>query len=150
VLSGIARITCGNRKGERTSAIVLAPGMIPGFRPPVIGISYDFRCETLTSCRMGALDLAAFIRISLGIEAIDFKRMAANYLGRWDLVQLRCSIFMSCNLEERVALILPELSENLGVRDAQGTRLSLTARQARRAVSLDQNRLQDWRKPQPH
>jgi CRP-like cAMP-binding protein len=128
LLSGIARITCRNRKGERTSVIMVAPGMIPSFPPPVVGISYDFRCEALSRCQIGTIDLAAFIRISLGIEAIDFKRMAASYLGRWDLVQLRCSNFMSCTLEERVALILLELSENFGVRDAQGTRLSLTAR----------------------
>ena len=42
--------------------------------------------------------------------------------------ELRCSNFMSCTPEERVALILLELSENFGVRDAQGRRLSLTAR----------------------
>jgi hypothetical protein len=58
----------------------------------------------------------------------DFKRMAASYLGRWDLVQLRCSNFMSCTLEERVALILLELSENFGVRDGQGLRLTVPAR----------------------
>ena len=38
--------------------------------------------------------------------------MALSYLGRWDLVQLRCANFMSCTLEERIALILLELSEN--------------------------------------
>jgi hypothetical protein len=80
LLSGIARITCRNRKGEHTSVIMITAGMIAGFPPPVVGISYDFRCEAVTSCRIGAIDLVAFIRISLGIEAIDFKRMAANYL----------------------------------------------------------------------
>jgi len=54
--------------------------------------------------------------------------MAASYSGRWDLVQLRCSNFMSCTLEERVALILLELSENFGIRDRQGMRLTVPAR----------------------
>jgi CRP-like cAMP-binding protein len=54
--------------------------------------------------------------------------MAASYSGRWDLVQLRCANFMSCTLEERVALILLELSENFGVADGQGVRLSIPAR----------------------
>jgi hypothetical protein len=35
---------------------------------------------------------------------------------------------MSCTLEERVALILLELSENFGVRDGQGVRLTVPAR----------------------
>jgi len=91
LLSGIARITCRNRKGQRRLVIMVAPGMISGFPLPVNGISYDFRCEASTSCQVGAIDLEAFIRISLGIESLDFKRMALNYLGRWNLVQLRCA-----------------------------------------------------------
>jgi CRP-like cAMP-binding protein len=128
LLSGIARITCRNRKGERTLVIMVAPGMIPGFPPPVAGISYNFRCEAVTECQIGTVDLETFIEISLGIASADFKRMAASYSGRWDLVQLRCSNFMSCTLEERVALILLELSENFGVNDGKGTRLTVTAR----------------------
>jgi DNA-binding MarR family transcriptional regulator len=55
--------------------------------------------------------------------------MADSYSGRWDLVQLRCSNFMACTLEERVALVLLELSENFGTRDQQGVRLTVPARQ---------------------
>src|ERR1700733_3236889 len=56
------------------------------------------------------------------------RSMAASYSGRWDLVQLRCSNFMACTLEERVALILLELSENFGEREKQGVRLTVAAR----------------------
>ena len=48
LLSGVARISCRNRKGQRTLVIMVAPGMIPGFPPPVPGISYNFRCEAVT------------------------------------------------------------------------------------------------------
>ena len=128
LLAGVARITCLNRKGRRTTAIMIAPGMIPGFPPPVPGISYNFRCEAVTVCRIGAIELDLFVEISLGIASSDFKRMAASYLGRWDLVQLRCANFMGCSLEERLALILLELSENFGVPDRRGLRLTLPAR----------------------
>jgi CRP-like cAMP-binding protein len=128
LLTGVARITCRNRKGARTLVIVVAPGMIPGVPPPVPGISYNFRCEAVTVCRIGVVALETFVEISLGIASADFKRMAASYLGRWDLVQLRCANFMSCTLEERLALILLELSENFGVTDPKGMRLTLPAR----------------------
>jgi CRP-like cAMP-binding protein len=128
LLSGVARITCRNRKGDRTLVIMVAPGMIPGFPPPVSGISYNFRCEAVTECQIGAVALATFIEIALGIASADFKRMAASYSGRWDLVQLRCANFMSCALEERVALILLELAENFGVNDKLGVRLTVPAR----------------------
>jgi hypothetical protein len=72
--------------------------------------------------------LEAFIKISLGIESIDFKRMAHNYLGRWHLVQLRCSNFLGFSLKERLALALIELSEDFGIRHKDGLRLKLLAR----------------------
>jgi hypothetical protein len=48
LLSGVARITCRNRKGDRALVIMVAPGMIPGVPPPVSGIRYNFRCEAVT------------------------------------------------------------------------------------------------------
>jgi len=54
LLSGVARITCRNRKGDRTLVIVVAPGMIPGFPPPV-PLSYNFRCEAVTECQVGTI-----------------------------------------------------------------------------------------------
>ena len=128
LLSGVARITCRNRKGQRSLVIMVAPGMVPGFPPPVPGISYNFRCEAVTPCRIGTIELETFVEISLGVASADFKRLAESYLGRWDLVQLRCANFMSCTLEERLALIMLELSENFGVRDPKGLRLTLPAR----------------------
>ena len=128
LLSGVARITCRNRKGNRTLVTVVAPGMIPGVPPAVAGVNYNFRCEAVTDCQIGTVPLATFIEIALGIASADFHRMAASYSGRWDLVQLRCSNFMGCTLEERVALILLELSENFGMRDRRGVRLTVPTR----------------------
>lgn len=128
LLAGVARITCRNRKGQRKLVIMLAPGMVPGFPPPVPGFRYNFRCEAVTPCRIGKIELESLIEISLGIASADFKRMAASYLGRWDLVQLRGANFMKCNLEERLALILLELSENFGVPDGKKIRLTLPVR----------------------
>ena len=128
LLAGVARITCRNRKGQRILVIMVAPGVVPGFPPAVPGISYNFRCEAVTPCRIGTIDLETFVEISLGVASADFKRMAASYMGRWDLVQLRCANFMSCTVEERLALILLELCENFGTPDPKGIRLTLPAR----------------------
>ncbi len=127
LLAGVARITCSNRSGARTLVIMVAPGMIPSFPLVVSPIRYSFRCEAATECRIGSVSLETFIEIALGIASADFKRMASSYAGRWDLVQLRCSNFMGCTLKDRVALILLELSENFGVRDPRGARLTVPA-----------------------
>jgi CRP/FNR family transcriptional regulator, cyclic AMP receptor protein len=128
LLSGVARITRRNRTGRRAVAFMLAPGMIPSFPPPVIGIDYSFRCEAVTDCRVGTIDWGMFVEICLGARSADFKRLAANYIGRWDAVQLRCSNFMSCTLAERLALVLLELSDDFGIRNALGMRLTVKAR----------------------
>jgi CRP-like cAMP-binding protein len=128
LLSGVARITCRNRKGQRVVAMMVAPGMIPGFPPAAPGINYKFRCEAVTACQIGTVDFEAFIEISLGIAATDFKRLAATYLGRWHLAQLRCSNLISCTLAERLALTLLELTEHFGVSDPRGLRLAAATR----------------------
>src|SRR5258705_3315790 len=128
LLSGVARISCRKRKGIRNLLMMVAPGMVPGFPPQVVGIKYDFRCEAVTNCQVGTIPLEKFIQISLGIDSENFKRMATSYLGRWDLVQLRCSNFMSCSLQERLALILLELCDHFGVRNGKGIRLTVNAR----------------------
>jgi hypothetical protein len=58
LLSGVALITCRNRKGDGTLVIVVAPGMIPGVPPAVTEIRYDFRCEAVTNCQIGTITLA--------------------------------------------------------------------------------------------
>ena len=140
LLSGVARITCRNRKGSRVQVIVLSPGMIPSFPQPVVGIDYDFHCEAVTNCQVGAIDWGVFVEICLGARSANFKRLVANYVGRWDGVQLRCSNSMRCTLAERFALLLLELSENFGVSHALGMRLTVKARHKELAELLGASR----------
>src|ERR1700676_1128284 len=126
LLSGVARITCDKRKGRRTMVIILSPGLIPAFPTAVPGITYNFRCEAVTACQIGTIELNSFMNICLGIEAAAFKQMAASFVGRWDRVHLRCANLIGCTLEERLALVLLDLSENFGVPNHDGgVRLTL-------------------------
>lgn len=120
LISGVARITCDNRKGRRTTAIMLAPGLIPAFPTAVSGITYNFRCEAVTSCQIGTIGLNGFMKICLGIGSTAFKQMADGFLGRWDRVHLRCSNLVGCTLEERLALVLLDLIEGFGVPSTDG------------------------------
>jgi CRP-like cAMP-binding protein len=129
LLSGVARITCDGRKGRRTTVIMVAPGLIPAFPTAATGITYNFRCEAVTSCQVGTMGLNSFVKICLGIGSTAFKRLAAGFLGPWDLVQLRHSNFLGCTLEERLALALCELGETFGVSNGRGgVRLTVPVR----------------------
>jgi CRP-like cAMP-binding protein len=123
--SGVARVTCVNRKGQRTMAILLAPGLIPEFPAAVSTIKYDFRCEAVTTCQVGTLPMDTFMKICLGIGPASFRKMAAGLLGRWDRVHLRCANLMGCTIEERLALTLLDLTENFGVRNQKNGRVLL-------------------------
>src|SRR5271169_6823755 len=127
LLAGVARITCDNRKGRRTLVIMLSPGLIPEFPTAVAGITYNFRCEAVTNCTVGTIELDRFVKICLGVGAAPFKHMSASFLGRWDRVHLRRSNLIGCTLEERLALVLIDLSENFGVPNHRG-RVRLTVR----------------------
>ena len=141
LLSGVARITCARRKGRRTTAIILSPGLIPSFPAPVAGITYNFRCEAVTSCQIGTIEMNSFIKICLGIEAVAFQHMAAGFIGRWDRVHLRCSNLIGCTLEERLALVLLDLSENFGVPVINGgSRLTLPVRHGELAEMVGASR----------
>src|SRR6266852_8481960 len=70
LLSGVARVTCRNRKGRRAVVIMLAPAMIPAFPLPVVGINNNFRCEAVTNCNVGRLGWNEFIEICLGIGSV--------------------------------------------------------------------------------
>ena len=120
LLSGVARITCDNRKGRRTMAILLSPGLIPAFPAAVAGITFNFRCEAVTTCQVGAIGLDTFVKICLGIGSAEYKQMTASFLGRWDRVHVRCSNLVGCKLDERLMLTLLDLSENFGVPDKRG------------------------------
>jgi CRP-like cAMP-binding protein len=129
LLSGVARITCDNRKGERTTAIMLAPGLIPAFPAAVRGAACNFRCEAITTCEIGTIGMNSFIKICLGIGSKTFELMAAGLLGRWDRVHLRCVNLIGYTLEERLALVLLDLAENFGApSDDGGVRLALPLR----------------------
>jgi integrase len=52
LLSGVARITCRNRKGERMLVIMVAPGMIPGFRRRFRGSGISSAARRLPSARL--------------------------------------------------------------------------------------------------
>ena len=128
LVAGRARITCLDRKGQRKSVLIVAPGIIPGFPSPPPGIVSDFRCEAITPCQTGTIEFESFIKMIVGIDSVGFRQVASAYYGRWDLVQLRSANFMSCTLEERLALILLELSEDFGVHNRKGVRLTVRAR----------------------
>jgi len=128
LFSGVARITCDNRKGRRTTVIMVAPGLIPALPRAVDGVTYNFRCEAVTMCQVGTIELNSFVMICLGIGSAPFKLLGGNFLGSWDRVQLRRANFIGCTLEERLALTLLDLSENFGVPSPRGTRLTVSVR----------------------
>jgi hypothetical protein len=63
--------------------IMVAPGLIPAFPKAVTGITYNFRCEAVTSCQIGTIGLNSFVEICLGIESAPFKLLVSCLANIW-------------------------------------------------------------------
>src|SRR5258708_4908202 len=140
LLSGVARFTCRNRNGRRAVVLMLSPGMIPSFPPPVVGINYSFRCEAVTDCRIGTIDWGMFVEICLGARSADFKRLAADDFGIRNALGMRLTVrARHKDLAELLGASRPRVSEIMKEFEGKG----LIARQARELI-VRRDRLENF------
>jgi CRP/FNR family cyclic AMP-dependent transcriptional regulator len=123
LLTGIARITCENVRGERVTIALLAPGPIPGF-PSLPPSRFCFRCEAYNDCRVGSVNWHNLSSITSHNSQSVFGKFRENDLQQWYRLLLRGSVFLNLSLHERIALTLLELCSSFGIEDSRGTLLS--------------------------
>jgi CRP-like cAMP-binding protein len=119
LLSGIARLTCRNRKGERILLEVLGPGdivAIPSLLP--YGRS-DLRFMAFSDCQMGLLSPRMLVQDVVGLPFGHFRQALGLTSGRWWQLLVRHSFFMEQSLQERVVLALYDLGSKVGMRDLE-------------------------------
>lgn len=125
LLSGIARITCRNARGERVTVALLAPGPIPQF--PATPVSQSgFQCEAYNDCRLGTVSWDDFDRITANDSESAFKHFHINDMKLWYRLLLRSSSFLNLGLHERIAVALLELCSDFGIEESRGTLLRVT------------------------
>ena len=122
LLSGIARITCTNRRRERVTVALIAPGPIPEF-PPRETSGFYFQCVAYNDCRVGSLSRTVFEQITANAPEPASRKMHENDLRQWYRLMLRGSSYLSPGLRDRVALALLELCSDFGVEESRGTLL---------------------------
>ena len=122
LLSGIARVTCLNGRGDRVTVALIAPGAIPGF--PILPINrFDFRCEAYSNCRVGTMDWNGFEGITANGREVAFKKFHQNDLKHWYRLFLRSSGLLNLDLHDRGAITMLDLCDDFGIEDARGTLL---------------------------
>jgi CRP-like cAMP-binding protein len=122
LVSGIARVTCLNGRGDRVTVALIAPGAIPGF--PILPVNrFDFRCEAYTTCRVGTMDWNGFESVTANGREVAFKKFHQNDLKHWYRLFLRSSGLLNLDLHERVAITMLDLCDDFGIEDARGTLL---------------------------
>jgi len=125
LLSGIARLTCLNRKGERVLLEVLGPGdavAIPSLLPEVRS---NLRFRAFTDCLIGLLSPKMLVQDVVGLPFGHFRKALGLTCGRWWQLLMRHSAFMEQSLQERVALALLDLGSKVGMTDAEKKTLSI-------------------------
>jgi len=125
LVTGIARVTCLNGRGERVTVALIAPGAIPEF--PVLSANrFDFRCEAYSNCRIGVMDWSGFEGITLNGRESAFRKFHQNDLKHWYRLFLRSSGLLNLDLHDRVAITMLDLCDDFGIEDARGTLLKVS------------------------
>jgi CRP-like cAMP-binding protein len=117
LVSGIARLMCLNRKGQRNLLEVLGPGdviQIPSLLPD---IHHKLSCETFTDCKIGLITPAAMVEGIVGIPFREFSEALNLTVGRWWTLLERHSNFLSQTVREKIMLALLDLGRKFGQRD---------------------------------
>lgn len=125
LLSGIARLTCLNRKGERVLLEVLGPGNIVAIPPLLIDARTHLRFGAFTDCRIGLLNPKTLVQDIVGLPFSNFRHALALTSGRWWQLLVRHSAFMEQSLKERVILALLDLGAEVGVQHRGKKTLSI-------------------------
>jgi CRP-like cAMP-binding protein len=119
LLTGVAKITCLNRCGERVTVALLAPGPIPEFLSSPVSL-WHFRCEAYSDCRVGRLGWDQFDLITRAAPQSALRTFHDNNLMQWYRWSLS---FLGLDLRERLVFTLRQLCSNFGVVESRGTLL---------------------------
>jgi CRP/FNR family transcriptional regulator, cyclic AMP receptor protein len=125
LLSGVAKISCLNARGQRVTVALLAPGPIPEF--PSQSVSpWGFRCEAYSDCRLGSVSWDRFNAITESAPQATFREFHQNNLKLWYRLLMRGSSFLGLGLRERLGMTLLELCSDFGVEESRGTLLRVS------------------------
>src|SRR5229473_999745 len=102
MLSGIARLTCLNRKGERILLEVLGPGDVAGIPSLLPDVRHNIRFEAFTDCQLGLISPKELVEDIVGLPFGDFGVAIRLTLGRWWQLLVRHSNSIEQGLPERI------------------------------------------------
>ena len=125
VLSGIARLVCLNRKGERNLLEVLGPGDVIEIPSLLPDIHHKLTCETFTDCQIGLIGPTALVEGIVGIPFREFNEALNLTMGRWWTLLERHSNFLRQTVREKIMLALLDLGRKFGQRDDLGMIIDL-------------------------
>lgn len=124
ILSGVARLTCLNRKNERILLEVLGPGDVVCLPTLLPDLRHSLECEAFAECEIGALSAQALVE-AVGLDYATFFLALKLTMGRWWALLVRQSHFIDQTLEERIAVALLDLADKFGLPDDRGTIINL-------------------------
>jgi CRP/FNR family cyclic AMP-dependent transcriptional regulator len=120
MLSGIARLTCENRKRESILLEVLGPGDIIGLPSLLPDVRHHLRCEAFTNCELGLISARSLVEDVIGVPFADFTLGVKLTVSRWWELLVRQAHFIDQPLAERVLIALRDLGAKFGVEEDRG------------------------------
>src|SRR5208283_5395656 len=125
MLSGIAKLTCSNRRRQTVLLEVLGPGDVIGVPSMLQDPRSNLHCEAFTTCELGLIFTRTLVEKIMKIPFDDFRVALDLALGVWWKMLVRQTHFVEQGLEERIGVALLDLGAKFGVPDSRGIILNV-------------------------
>jgi CRP/FNR family cyclic AMP-dependent transcriptional regulator len=125
VVSGIARLSCLNRKGKRNLLEVLGPGDVIEIPSLLPDIRHKLSCETFTDCQIGLIKPSELVEGIVGIPFREFNEALNLTVGRWWTLLERHSNYLNQTVRERIEIAFLDLGRKFGLKGDRGMIIDL-------------------------
>jgi len=128
IISGVVKIYCLVRDGNRVLVKLAGPGDVLGYPALVVpegGALQSFEAQALTKCTVAMFSRDTIIRMIEKLDQPTLIRLTDHFNQSWSLVAHRLVTFLGSSFRQRLELTFQDLASRFGVEDERGFLLTL-------------------------
>ncbi len=128
IISGVVKIYCLVRDGNRVLVKLAGPGDFLGYPALVVpegGALQSFEAQALTKCTVAMFSRDTIIRMIEKLDQPTLIRLTDHFNQSWSLIAHRLVTFLGSSFRQRLELTFKDLASRFGVEDERGFLLTL-------------------------
>jgi CRP/FNR family transcriptional regulator len=128
IISGVVKIYCLVRNGNRVLVRLAGPGDVLGYPALVVpegGTLQPFEAQALTKCTVAMFSRDTIIRMIENLDQPTLIRLTDHFNQSSSLIAHRLVTFLGSSFRQRMELTFKDLASRFGVEDERGFLLTL-------------------------